>query len=118
MVGCNICARTDLYANLSSNSQNTHSVTLYTYLLLHDRGSGLNDRFKEFQAQSEDWRTAPIIGIGEHLRAGGSLLHDGRAKTTEEAILWHEGEANTARNAYLSLKPDSKILLQSFVENL
>tara|TARA_B110000285_G_C14564362_1_gene354967 strand:- start:204 stop:452 length:249 start_codon:yes stop_codon:yes gene_type:complete len=81
-------------------------------------GSGLSDGLKEFQAQPEDWRTSPLIGIGEHLRSGGSLLHDGRAKTIEEAILWHEGEAISARDNYLLLKPEHKTLLQSFIKNL
>ena len=104
--------------NASTNTGTTHIVTLYTDLLLHDMGSGLNDGFNEFQAQPEDWRTTPLIGTGEHLRSGGSLLHDGRAKTVDEAILWHGGEAISARDNYLSLKPEHKKLLQSFVKSL
>lgn len=117
MAGCSVCHRTDLTAT-STNSEHTHTVILYTDLLLHDMGSGLSDGLKEFQAQPEDWRTSPLIGIGEHLRSGGSLLHDGRAKTIEEAILWHEGEAISARDNYLLLKPEHKTLLQSFIKNL
>ena len=117
-VGCHVCHRTDLNVNASTNTGTTHIVTLYTDLLLHDMGSGLNDGFNEFQAQPEDWRTTPLIGTGEHLRSGGSLLHDGRAKTVDEAILWHGGEAISARDNYLSLKPEHKKLLQSFVKSL
>jgi len=81
-------------------------------------GDGLADGLQEFEARSQDWRTAPLIGIGMHLRSGGSLLHDGRAQSIREAILWHDGEAQTSRDKYLKLEASQKLLLEYFIEQL
>ena len=91
---------------------------MYTDLLLHDMGDGLADGLQEFEARSQDWRTAPLIGIGTHLRSGGSLLHDGRAQSIREAILWHDGEAQPSRDKYLKLEASQKLLLEYFIEQL
>ncbi len=77
----------------------------YTDLLLHDMGAGLDDGVAEKGAPGREWRTAPLWGLGLAQRVNGSVgyLHDGRARTIEEAILWHAGEAATARDRYRAL---------------
>jgi len=74
----------------------------YTDLLLHDMGAGLADNMGEGNATGAEWRTPPLWSIGFTpgvSRTGEAYLHDGRARTLEEAILWHSGEAQTAREA-------------------
>lgn len=67
----------------------------YTDLLLHDMGPGLADNMGEGSATGSEWRTAPLwnIGLTAGVSGGEAYLHDGRARTIEEAILWHGGEA-------------------------
>ena len=114
-LGCDSCHRANLLATPNNSSQ---TFKLYTDLLLHDMGDGLADGLQEFEARSQDWRTAPLIGIGKHLRSGGSLLHDGRAQSIREAILWHDGEAQPSRDKYLKLEANQKLLLEYFIEQL
>lgn len=87
----------------------------YTDLLLHDMGPGLDDGVAEKGASGREWRTAPLWGIGltQKVNPKATFLHDGRARTLEEAILWHGGEAEASRQAYLALKqPQRQSLLQ------
>lgn len=85
----------------------------YTDLLLHDLGSGLADGGPEFGAGGGDWRTAPLWGIGAAAASGARFLHDGRARTLEEAILWHGGEAAAARVRYARMpRPDRDALIR------
>ena len=67
----------------------------YTDLLLHDMGEALADGRPDFEAGGNEWRTPPLWGIGllEKVNGHTRLLHDGRARNVEEAILWHGGEA-------------------------
>ena len=117
-IGCNHCHRSDLYVLSEHQNDTQYDRALYTDLLIHDMGSGLSDGMKEFLARPEDWRTTPLSGIKKHLLAGGTLLHDGRAKSIKEAILWHDGEAKTSRGNYLSLDNEQKLLLEYFVRQL
>ncbi len=92
----------------------------YTDLLLHDLGPGLADGVTEGGAAPEEWRTPPLWGLGLRARVLGEALylHDGRAQSLEEAILWHGGEAEGARARFLALpKPDREALL-AFLEGL
>ncbi|MFM7674928.1 MAG: di-heme oxidoredictase family protein [Synechococcus sp.] len=77
----------------------------YTDLLLHDMGPGLADGVAERGAEAEEWRTAPLWGLGLTRRVNpqATFLHDGRARSVEEAILWHGGEAEASRLAYGAL---------------
>lgn len=92
----------------------------YTDLLLHDMGDGLADNRPEGSASGSEWRTAPLWGIGltEQVSGHNSLMHDGRARGIEEAILWHGGEAQTARDAYIALPKAEREALLSFVRSL
>lgn len=92
----------------------------YTDLLLHDMGAELSDDRPDFQAGGREWRTPPLWGIGlvptvnNHLL----LLHDGRARGFAEAILWHGGEAETAREAFRTLPRADRDALIRFLESL
>lgn len=93
----------------------------YTDLLMHDMGKGLDDGYTEGTAQSYEWRTPPLWGLGlSKISQGGRyyLLHDGRAKSIEEAILLHGGEAARSRDKYQSLSAADKAQLLQFLESL
>jgi CxxC motif-containing protein (DUF1111 family) len=117
-IGCNQCHRSDLYAASEYQADTKNDRPLYTDLLIHDMGAGLADGVKEFLAGPQDWRTTPLSGIQKHLSSGGTLLHDGRAQSIQEAILWHDGEAKAVRKSYLSLNAEQKLLLEYFVNHL
>jgi CxxC motif-containing protein (DUF1111 family) len=92
----------------------------YSDLLLHDMGDGLADGRPEGEANGREWRTAPLWGVGLTGMVSGhtNLLHDGRARGFLEAILWHGGEAEAARERVRRLaKPDRDTLLK-FLESL
>jgi CxxC motif-containing protein (DUF1111 family) len=89
-------------------------VPAYTDLLLHDMGPGLDDGIADGAAKSSEWRTAPLWDMAENLARGG-LLHDGRARSIEEAVLWHGGEASQARAAFNALSPSRRKLVVDFL---
>ena len=87
----------------------------YTDLLLHDMGEELADGRPDFKAGPRDWRTPTLWGLGLSQTVGGTtaMLHDGRARNAAEAILWHGGEAETAREAFRKMpKADREALLK------
>lgn len=92
----------------------------YTDLLLHDMGEGLADGRPEGAADGREWRTAPLWGVGLTAIVSGHtfLLHDGRARNVEEAILWHGGEAQAARDTYTKLTETERQALLAFVNSL
>ena len=92
----------------------------YTDLLLHDMGAGLADGRPDFQADSRDWRTAPLWGLGlsESVNGNTYLLHDGRARNATEAILWHAGEAQGARDAFRTMSKKDREALLAFLGSL
>lgn len=93
----------------------------YTDLLLHDMGSELDDGVTEGSAETYEWRTPALWGLGlSHSSQGGSyfLMHDGRAGSIEEAILLHGGEATASRTQFESLSPEDKADLIRFLESL
>lgn len=92
----------------------------YTDLLLHDMGEGLADHRPEGVASGTEWRTSPLWGIGltELVNGHTLFLHDGRARNLEEAILWHGGEAEASRKAYMALPKSERDALLKFVASL
>lgn len=92
----------------------------YTDLLLHDMGAGLSDNRPEEGALGHEWRTAPLWGIGLTPPGGGHrfYLHDGRARSLLEAVLWHGGEAQASRDAVAALPPADRAALIRFLESL
>lgn len=92
----------------------------YTDLLLHDMGEGLSDGRKDFKASGQQWKTRALWGLGltkvVNPRAG--FLHDGRALTLEEAILWHDGEAKYAKDKFAHLAKSDRDLVIRFLQSL
>ena len=85
-------------------------------------GSELSDGRPEFLASGNEFRTAPLWGIGLTKIVLGdkqeSYLHDGRARSLEEAILWHGGEGQTANENFRSLGAEERHRLIQFLESL
>lgn len=96
------------------------SIWPYTDLLLHDLGDALADGRPEFLATGNEWRTAPLWGLGmaQTVLPRTGFLHDGRARTPEEAILWHGGEAQAANDHYRALGANDRNALIRFLESL
>lgn len=93
----------------------------YTDMLLHDMGPGLDDHYTEGSAKTSEWRTPPLWGLGLSKNSQGGqyfLLHDGRARSINEAILLHGGEAQASRNSYANLPESDKQKLIKFLESL
>jgi len=92
----------------------------YTDLLLHDMGPGLADGRPEGRASGREWRTAPLWGIGlaKTVNPRASFLHDGRARTLLEAILWHGGEADAAKAKVVGMNSDERAALLAFLRSL
>jgi CxxC motif-containing protein (DUF1111 family) len=92
----------------------------YTDLLLHDMGEGLADNRPEGRANGQEWRTAPLWGIGMTQTVSGHtyFLHDGRARSLMEAVLWHGGEAQAARDRVVDMPPEDRAALIRFLESL
>jgi CxxC motif-containing protein (DUF1111 family) len=96
------------------------SIRPYTDLLLHDMGEGLADGRPDFRAGGRDWRTPPLWGLGLRAQVNGNrgLLHDGRARTLAEAVLWHGGEAAGSRESFRQLPAEDRAALFAFLESL
>ena len=92
----------------------------YTDLLLHDMGEGLADHRPVGSANGREWKTPPLwsVGLIESVNKHTRFLHDGRARSLEEAILWHGGEALASRDAFMNLTADERAALLTFVEDL
>lgn len=92
----------------------------YTDLALHDMGSGLADGVAELSATGKEWRTPPLWGIGlqKTIVKDSGFLHDGRARTIEEAILWHGGEAEKSQTKFRQLNKQQRDALLLFVSSI
>lgn len=92
----------------------------YTDLLLHDMGEELADHRPDFEASGREWRTAPLWGVGRSRKVNPQtrFLHDGRARSIEEAILWHGGEAERAREQYKTLNQTQRKQVLTYLESL
>ncbi len=92
----------------------------YTDLLLHDMGEGLADHRPEGRATGSEWKTPPLWGIGLTAQVTGhaGYLHDGRARTLLEAVLWHGGEAAPARDRVITLPQADRNALVAFLDSL
>jgi CxxC motif-containing protein (DUF1111 family) len=93
----------------------------YTDLLMHDMGSGLDDNYTEGEAKTFEWKTPALWGLGLSKDSQGGayyLLHDGRAKSIEEAIALHGGEAIKSREKYNALSEQEKKKMIKFLESL
>lgn len=92
----------------------------FTDLLLHDMGEGLADNRPDYEANGREWRTTPLWGIGlvQTVNRHTLLLHDGRARSIEEAILWHGGEADRSRTNFMAMTAPDRAALIRFLESL
>jgi CxxC motif-containing protein (DUF1111 family) len=93
------------------------TIMPYTDLLLHDMGSGLASNMGEGTATGAEWRTPPLwnLSYGITVSGGESYLHDGRARTLAEAILWHGGEGNAAKEAFRTMSAANRDALIAFL---
>lgn len=132
-IGCNQC-HTERYTTQQSAEfpvLSGQKIYPYTDMLLHDMGLALTDFDKnsqfvkgdiqvEFLAQANEWRTAPLWGLGlaQTVDPKATFLHDGRARTIMEAVLWHGGEAQLHQQAVLTLNKIDRENLLAFLEDL
>jgi len=120
--GCTACHRPKFVTHVLPDqpAQSFQLIWPYTDMLLHDMGPGLADDRPEGRATGREWRTAPLWGIGltETVSGRASYLHDGRARTLLEAILWHGGEAQPHRDRVIALPPADRAALIRFLESL
>ncbi|HKQ30307.1 MAG TPA: di-heme oxidoredictase family protein [Burkholderiales bacterium] len=120
--GCASCHvpayRTGQVEGLPELSDQT--IRPYTDLLLHDMGEGLADGRPDFAADGREWRTPPLWGIGLFKTVNGHTfyMHDGRARNLTEAVLWHGGEAETAKRRFLERDKKDRTALLRFLESL
>lgn len=120
--GCSTCHR-PAYVTHRLKHQPEQSFQLiwpYSDLLLHDMGDGLADHRPEARATGREWRTPPLWGIGltEQVSGHTYFLHDGRARTLLEAILWHGGEAQPHSDGVAAMTPQERAALIRFLESL
>ncbi len=120
--GCVAC-HTPKYVTSRKAENKAHRFQLvwpYSDFLLHDMGEGLADGQEVGDASGREWRTQPLWGIGLTERVNGHtfFLHDGRARNLTEAILWHGGEAQAARDTFAGLAADDRKALIAFLESL
>lgn len=121
-INCSGCHKPTVYTGLNTavpalSGQRIHP---YTDLLLHDMGDGLADGRPDFVATGSEWRTMPLWGIGLFEKTNGVpyYLHDGRGRTIEEAILWHGGEAQKSKDAFMNLAKTDRDALLKFLKSL
>ncbi|WP_375688622.1 di-heme oxidoredictase family protein [Pseudooceanicola sp. LIPI14-2-Ac024] len=121
-IGCTGCHTPKFVTNRLDDQpeQSFQLIWPYTDLLLHDMGEGLADNRPEGAADGQEWRTAPLWGIGLTPQVNGHsyYLHDGRARSLLEAVLWHGGEAQASRDRVVDLPPEDRAALIRYLESL
>ncbi len=142
-IGCAACHTPTFETSPYHPFAELRSQTIHPYsdFLLHDMGDGLADTLSEGDASGREWRTQPLWGLGLSACVTGGVtgdkgnpafgddtgevcdpehayLHDGRARTLEEAILWHGGEGQASTNAYQALTDTEKANLLEFLKSL
>lgn len=120
--GCASC-HTPNFVTRRDAADKTHAFQLiwpYSDFLLHDMGEDLADGQQVGVASGNEWRTPPLWGIGLTQAVSGHtfFLHDGRARNLEEAILWHGGEAEASRDAYMNATKSDRDALITYIESL
>ncbi|HMS93845.1 MAG TPA: di-heme oxidoredictase family protein [Tabrizicola sp.] len=120
--GCALCHNPGFVTSFLQGQpeQSAQAIFPYTDLLLHDMGPGLADNRPEGRASGQEWRTPPLWGIGlsETVSGHSQFLHDGRARSLLEAILWHGGEAEDQRDAVATMSPEERAALLAFLASL
>jgi len=121
-IGCTSC-HTPSFVTQRLEDQPEQSFQLiwpYTDMLLHDMGPDLADNRPEARATGAEWRTPPLWGIGLTQQVSGHsyFLHDGRARSLLEAVLWHGGEAAAQRDTVIELPTSERDALIAYLESL
>ncbi|MBW4709946.1 c-type cytochrome [Roseobacter sp. YSTF-M11] len=120
--GCTACHRPKHVTHRLQGQpeQSFQLIWPYTDMLLHDMGPALADNRPEARATGREWRTPPLWGIGLTQQVSGHtyFLHDGRARSLLEAILWHGGEAEAAKNRVVEMPRADRAALLRFLESL
>lgn len=119
--GCESCHRPILITEESHYPWlSNRTIYPYTDLLLHDMGDELADNRPVFSANGREWRTAPLwsIGLAKKVAPQAGFLHDGRARSVLEAILWHGGEAQLSREKVEQMTPSQRHHLLSYIKSL
>ncbi|MEM6974327.1 MAG: di-heme oxidoredictase family protein [Pseudomonadota bacterium] len=121
-MGCAACHTTEMQTGNDHKWRRLRNKTIrpYTDFLLHDMGPGLADNRPSYTADGREWRTAPLWGIGllETVNGHTRLLHDGRARNFPEAILWHGGEAEAAKEAFRLAPAADRGAIITFLKSL
>lgn len=122
IIGCSSCHQPTLITSVDVRlpALSHQRIHPYTDLLLHDMGEGLADGRPDYDATGSEWRTMPLWGIGLFTKINGQgfYLHDGRARSITEAILWHGGEAKTAKDRFVQLTKGERNDLLKFLSSL
>ena len=118
---CTGCHRPKFVTRRDSigEEQSFQLIWPYTDLLLHDMGEGLSDGRPEGEATGYEWRTPPLWGIGLTKTVSGHtfFLHDGRARSLLEAILWHGGEAEEPKRRVVNMTREERAVLLAFLNS-
>ena len=121
-LGCGGCHAPTLKTRADAHLPELANQTFhpFTDLLLHDMGAGLADNRPDHEATGSEWRTPPLWGLGliETVNGHDRLLHDGRARGFAEAILWHGGEAEKAKEAFRNAAKADREALVVFLKSL
>ena len=121
-INCSGCHTPQLQTGYSSVSAlSNKTIYPYTDMLLHDMGNDLNDGYTEGFAKTSEWRTPPLWGLGLSPNSQGGqyfLMHDGRAKSIEEAIMMHGGEAKLSKDKFNLLNESEKSAIIHFLKSL
>lgn len=121
-IGCVSCHKPKIQTgnNHPIAAMRNQTIRPYTDLLLHDMGTELADNAPDFLATGNEWKTPPLWGIGllQTVNNHTNLMHDGRAKNVTEAILWHGGEAQNAKNKFKQLTTKERADLLNFINSL
>ncbi len=119
---CESCHKQTMYTgiNVSFPQLSNQRLHPYTDLLLHDMGSGLADNRPDYAANGNEWRTAPLWGLGLFATVNypACYLHDGRAQSLIEAVMWHGGEAQQSKDYVQKLSKADRDALVKFLQSL
>jgi CxxC motif-containing protein (DUF1111 family) len=121
-LGCGSCHTPTLRTGYSPvTALSNKEIHPYSDLLLHDMGPELDDGYTEGSAATSEWRTPPLWGLGLAPKSQGGqyfLMHDGRARSIDQAIRMHGGEATRSRAGFLLLPEADRRALLTFLESL
>lgn len=121
-IGCEACHTATVVTGANAYPElSNQTIHPFSDFLLHDMGKGLSTNYAEGSATGSEWKTTPLWGLGfskylSNLRP--HYLHDGRARTLEEAILWHDGEAKKSKDKFMELDLIDRLELITFLRAL